>query len=150
MPIDDVQEVSNYVAAMEHGLEQIEAGSAISLNLIQNIHGILLRSGRGEAQAMPGRFRQRQNWVGGPRPSVALFVPPPPERVLALMENLEQFINAEDRRIPALIKAGLMHVQFETSIPFWTATAGSGGCSSRSCSAIAAFSGTRCFISACT
>ena len=117
-PIDDVQEVSNYVAAMEHGLEKIEAGSAISLDLIQNIHGILLRSGRGGAQAMPGRFRQRQNWIGGPRPSVALFVPPPPERILALMEDLERFINAEDRSLPALIRAGLMHVQFETIHPF--------------------------------
>ena len=116
-PIDDVQEVSNYVAAMEHGLEQIQAGSPISLDLIQEIHGILLRSGRGQ-KTMPGKFRQQQNWIGGTHPSVALFVPPPPERILALMENLEQFINAEDRRIPALIKAGLMHVQFETIHPF--------------------------------
>ena len=116
-PIDDVQEVSNYVAAMEHGLDQIQAGASISLDLIQNIHGILLRRGRGE-ETLPGKFRQRQNWIGGPRPSMALFVPPPPARVRALMGNLEQFINAEDRRIPALIKAGLMHVQFETIHPF--------------------------------
>ena len=116
--INDVREVSNYVAAMEHGLDRIQAGGPISLDLIRNIHGILMRSGRGSEQAMPGKFRQAQNWVGGPRPSVALFVPPPPERVLALMENLEQFINAEDRSLPALIKAGLMHAQFETIHPF--------------------------------
>ena len=117
-PIDDVQEVSNYVAAMEHGLGRIQAGAPISLDLIQDIHGILMRSGRGEKQAMPGKFRQRQNWIGGPRPSVALFVPPPPERILALMEDLERFINAEDRHTPALVRAGLMHVQFETIHPF--------------------------------
>lgn len=117
-PADDVREVSNYVAAMGHGMEQVRTEARISLDLIRDIHGILMRGGRGGEQAMPGRFRQAQNWVGGPRPSVALFVPPPPERVLALMENLERFINAEERHIPPLIKAGLMHAQFETIHPF--------------------------------
>lgn len=117
VPLDDVQEVSNYVAAMNHGLARIREGFPISLRLIREIHDILLSKGRG-SNKQPGEFRRSQNWIGGTRPGNALFVPPPPERVVDLMSDLETFIHAETAEIPSLIKAGLVHVQFETIHPF--------------------------------
>jgi len=116
-PIDDVQEVSNYVAAMNHGLDRIREGFPISLRLIREIHAILLEKGRGSTK-QPGEFRRSQNWIGGTRPGNALFVPPPPDRILDLMSDLESFIHADTPEIPTLIKAGLVHVQFETIHPF--------------------------------
>jgi len=117
VPIDDVVEVSNYVAAMSHGLERIRSGFPISLRLIREIHEILLAKGRG-ATKQPGEFRHSQNWIGGTRPGNALFVPPPPETVLDLMSGLEAFIHADTPAVPTLVKAGLVHVQFETIHPF--------------------------------
>jgi len=67
VPIDDVEEVSNYVAAMQHGLRRITGGFPFSLRLIREIHAILLRGGRG-ANKTPGEFRRSQNWIGGSRP----------------------------------------------------------------------------------
>jgi len=117
VPIDDVVEVSNYVAAMSHGLERIRSGFPISLRLIREIHEILLAKGRG-ATKQPGEFRHSQNWIGGTRPGNALFVPPPPDTVLDLMSDLEAFIHADTPAVPTLVKAGLVHVQFETIHPF--------------------------------
>lgn len=117
VPLDDVQEVSNYVAAMNHGLTRIREGFPISLRLIREIHDILLSKGRGSTK-QPGEFRRSQNWIGGTRPGNALFVPPPPEFVLDLLSDLEAFIHADTPDIPSLIKAGLVHVQFETIHPF--------------------------------
>ncbi len=117
VPIDDVVEVSNYVAAMNHGLERIRGGFPISLRLMCEIHGILLAKGRG-ATKQPGEFRHSQNWIGGTRPGNALFVPPPPDTVLDLMSDLEAFIHADTPAVPTLVKAGLVHVQFETIHPF--------------------------------
>lgn len=117
VPLDDVQEVSNYVAAMNHGLVRIREGFPLSLRLIREIHEMLLSKGRGSTK-QPGEFRRSQNWIGGTRPGNALFVPPPPDRVLDLMSDLEKFIHADTPGIPALIKAGLVHVQFETIHPF--------------------------------
>lgn len=117
VPIEDVQEVSNYVAAMNHGLKRIRGGFPLSLRLIREIHEILLSKGRGANKA-PGEFRRTQNWVGGSRPGNAQFVPPPPEEVLALMGDLEKFLHDDPVRIPLLIKAALAHVQFETIHPF--------------------------------
>jgi len=116
-PLDDVREVSNYVAAMSHGLARLREGFPLSLRLIREIHEILLSKGRGSAK-QPGAFRRSQNWVGGTRPGNALFVPPPPDQVPDLMSQLERFIHDERPEIPALIKAGLVHVQFETIHPF--------------------------------
>ena len=116
-PLDDVQEVSNYVAAMDHGLARIREGFPISLRLMREIHEILLSKGRGSTK-QPGEFRRSQNWIGGTRPGNALFVPPPPDQVQDLMSDLETFIHAGTPEIPALIKAGLVHVQFETIHPF--------------------------------
>jgi Fic family protein len=117
VPLDDVQEVSNYVAAMQHGLARIRSGFPVSLRLIREIHETLLARGRGSTK-QPGEFRRSQNWIGGTRPGNALFVPPPPEHVLDLMSDLEAFVHADTPEIPLLVKAGLVHVQFETIHPF--------------------------------
>ena len=117
VPLDDVQEVSNYIGAMNHGLNRIREGFPLSLRLIREIHEALLSKGRGSTK-QPGEFRKSQNWIGGTRPGNALFVPPPPEQVMNLMADLETFIHADTPEIPFLIKAGLVHVQFETIHPF--------------------------------
>ena len=115
--LDDVQDVANYVAAMDHGLARIREGFPISLRLIRGIHEKLLSKGRG-SKRQPGEFRRSQNWIGGSRPGNAVFVPPPPGQVPDLMSDLEKFIHADTPEIPALIEAGLVHVQFETIHPF--------------------------------
>jgi Fic family protein len=117
VPIDDVEEVSNYVAAMQHGLRRIATGFPLSLRLIREIHAILLRGGRG-ANRTPGEFRRSQNWIGGSRPGNAAFVPPPPERLMACLDSFERFLYHEKPRLPVLVEAGLVHVQFETIHPF--------------------------------
>jgi Fic family protein len=116
-PLDDVQEVSNYVRAMNHGLNRLREGFPLSLRLIREIHDVLLARGRG-ADKQPGAFRRSQNWIGGTRPGNAIYVPPPPDRVQELMSDLERFIHSETPNIPILIKAGMVHVQFETIHPF--------------------------------
>jgi Fic family protein len=115
VPIQDVVEVSNYVAAMDHGLKRLQEGFPLSLRLIREIHEILLSKGRGSDKT-PGEFRRSQNWVGGSRPGNALFVPPPPEKVMDCMGDFEKFLYKE--HIPVLTKAALAHVQFESIHPF--------------------------------
>lgn len=114
-PLDDVTEVSNYVAAMEHGLKRLNEGFPLSLRLIKEIHAVLLAKGRG-SEKQPGEFRTSQNWIGGSRPGNALFVPPPPDQVIDCMGALEVFLHNADT--PSLIRAGLAHAQFETIHPF--------------------------------
>lgn len=115
-PIDDIREVSNYVDAMMFGLERLQE-LPLSLRLIREMHGRLLQSGRGGTKS-PGYFRRSQNWIGGSRPGNALFVPPPPTEMEACLDALERFMHEDESRLPALIKAGLLHVQFETIHPF--------------------------------
>lgn len=115
-PIDDVEEVSTYVAALDHGLKRMKDGFPLSMRLMREMHGILLSTGRGSTK-LPGEFRQSQNWIGGTRPGNALFVPPPPGEVLDLMTNLENFLHAKDD-LPKIVKAGIAHLQFETIHPF--------------------------------
>lgn len=117
VPLDDVREVSNYVAAMDHGLKRLREGFPLSLRLLKEIHGILLAHGRG-ADKEPGEFRTSQNWIGGSRPGNAHFVPPPPDHLIECMGSLERFLHNAPTPTPALIKAGLAHVQFETIHPF--------------------------------
>ncbi len=117
VPLDDVTEVSNYVAAVEHGVSRIRGGFPLSLRLIREMHAILLRSGRGAAK-QPGEFRRSQNWIGGTRPGNALFVPPPPNLLDDCLGALEHFFHSDDPALPPLIRAGLAHVQFETIHPF--------------------------------
>lgn len=114
--LDDVQEVSNYVAAMGHGLKRLQEGFPLSLRLIREIHEILLAKGRGASKS-PGEFRRSQNWIGGSRPGNALFVPPPVDEVMPCFDALERYLH--DRSVhPVLIRAALAHVQFETIHPF--------------------------------
>mgnify|MGYP001766127084 CR=1 FL=1 len=115
-PIDDIREVSNYVDAMMYGLERLQ-DLPLSLRLIREIHARLLQSGRGGSKS-PGEFRRSQNRIGGTRPGNALFVPPPVIELDACLDALERFIHEDQSRLPALIKAGLLHVQFETIHPF--------------------------------
>lgn len=117
VPLGDVQEVSNYVAAMNHGLQRLREGFPLSLRLIREIHQVLLSKGRGSDKS-PGEFRRSQNWIGGTRPGNAAFVPPPPDRVPECMNKLEMFLQNEPKKMPLLIKAALAHVQFETIHPF--------------------------------
>ncbi len=117
VPLDDVLEVSNYVAALIEGIRLLEDGLPLSLRLIRQVHSILLGKGRGSNKT-PGTFRRSQNWIGGTRPGNALFVPPPPEAVMECMAKLELFLHDKPESTPPLVKAALAHVQFETIHPF--------------------------------
>jgi Fic family protein len=117
VPLDDVQEVSNYVAALNHGLKRMRGGFPLSLRLIREIHEVLLSKGRG-SHAQPGQFRTSQNWIGGTRPGNAAYVPPPPEYVMNCMGHLETFIHQDAPSLPLLVRAGLVHAQFESIHPF--------------------------------
>lgn len=114
---DDVEEVSNYVKGLSYGLKKLKSGFPLCLRLIKEVHGILLKGTRGKHK-QPGEFRRSQNWIGGTRPGNARFVPPPPELLPDLLGDLENFINNININIPVLVKAGLVHVQFETIHPF--------------------------------
>lgn len=116
--IEDVLDVSNYVAAMDHGLRRIrDDGFPLSLRLLREIHEILLSKGRGSGRT-PGEFRRTQNWIGGTRPGNARFVPPPPDHLMSCLGNLEQYLHSDSRNAPILLKAAIAHVQFETIHPF--------------------------------
>ena len=115
-PIDDIREVSNYVDAMMFGLGRLTE-LPLSLRLIREMHARLLQSGRGDTKS-PGEFRRSQNWIGGTRPGNALFVPPPVTELDSTLGALEAFMHEDRSKLPALIKAGLLHVQFETIHPF--------------------------------
>jgi len=117
IPLDDVREVSNYVAALDYGLNRLAEGFPLSLRLLKEIHEVLLSRGRGSNQT-PGEFRRTQNWIGGTRPGNAAFVPPPAEQVPECMGKLESFLHDQPEPTPALLKAALAHVQFETIHPF--------------------------------
>lgn len=111
----DVEEVSNYVQAIQHGLKRLKEGFPLSLRLLREIHEILLAGSRGSTK-LPGEFRKSQNWIGGTRPGNALFVPPPVENLNQCLSDFEQFLH--DDTLPILIKTGLAHVQFESIHPF--------------------------------
>jgi len=118
VPLDDVQEVSNYVAAMSHGLKRLsEDHFPLSLRLIREVHTVLLAKGRGSDKT-PGEFRRTQNWLGGTRPGNARFDPPPTDNVARCMDNQETFTHDQPQRTPVLLKTALAHVQFETIHPF--------------------------------
>ncbi|HEX6322886.1 MAG TPA: Fic family protein [Vicinamibacterales bacterium] len=116
VPLSDVEEVSRYVAALEHGVARVRGGFPLSARLLREIHAELM-TGAPDAKA-PGEFRRTQNWIGGTRPGNAHFVPPPPDRLAGCLSALEQFLHDKPARTPPLIKAALAHVQFETIHPF--------------------------------
>jgi Fic family protein len=115
--IDDVVEVSGYVAALEHGLARLHGGFPISARLIKEMHAKLLERGRG-SDRQPGEFRRSQNWIGGTRPGNAHFVPPPHTEVAGCISELERFLHDETSGLPRLVQAALVHAQFETIHPF--------------------------------
>lgn len=114
---DDVREVYNYVRAMDYGLERLKS-LPISLRLMRELHVKLMENVRG-GMLTPGEFRRSQNWIGpvGSTPSTAPYVPPPVEEMHQALDALEKFIHA-DTDIPPLIRAGLIHYQFEAIHPF--------------------------------
>ncbi len=113
----DVQEVRNYVRAMEYGLERL-AKLPLSLRLVREIHARLMRGVRGE-HARPGEFRQSQNWIGPPGCNLteATFVPPPVPEMTEALGDWEKFLH-EAKGIPPLVQCALMHYQFEAIHPF--------------------------------
>jgi Fic family protein len=116
---EDARETANYIAALDLGLTQIARPGAppLSARLLRDVHRRLLQTGRG-ADKNPGEFRRDQNWLGGARPSVARFVPPPWQEVVPAMAALEKFIHDDPEPMPVLVKAALAHAQFETIHPF--------------------------------
>jgi Fic family protein len=111
----DIEEVANYVSAMNYGLTRLET-LPLSLRLLREIHGKLLADGRGSAKS-PGEFRQSQNWIGAARLTDAIFVPPPPHEMTTALGDLERFLH-DPGGLDPLIACALAHAQFETIHPF--------------------------------
>ena len=117
VPIEDAREVSRCVAALERGLEKLRGGLPICMRLLAEMHEALM-SHRGSGGKTPGEVRRSQVWIGGTRPGNAAFVPPPADAVPDCLASLERFLNDDPEPVPPLIKAALVHVQFETIHPF--------------------------------
>jgi Fic family protein len=117
-PALDVREVCNYLDAVKYARAQLASpkGLPLSMRLLHEAHRRLMRGVRGQSK-QPGEVRRSQNWIGGTRPGNAVFVPPPPEEVPALLGDLEKYLHAEDT-VPPLVRIGLAHVQFETIHPY--------------------------------
>jgi Fic family protein len=117
-PLEDVREVCNYLDALKYARGQLASpkGLPLSMRLLHEAHRRLMRGVRG-ANKQPGEIRRSQNWIGGTRPGNAAFVPPPPEEVSALLGDLEKYMHADDK-LPAIVRIGLVHVQFETIHPY--------------------------------
>jgi Fic family protein len=116
VPIDDVEEVSCYVAAAVRAVSLLKT-LPLSMRLLKEVHGALLNGARG-GDKTPGEIRTSQNWIGGTKPGDALFVPPPVRELADALSHLEKFLHDEPTRTPTLIKAALAHAQFETIHPF--------------------------------
>ncbi len=114
----DIEEICNYLEAVHFALDQLHRadGLPISLRLLNETHRRLMQGVRG-GDKQPGEVRRSQNWIGGIRPGNAAFVPPPPHVLGDLLSSLEHYIHAEDD-LPPLVRAGLVHVQFETLHPY--------------------------------
>jgi Fic family protein len=117
VPLDDVREVSCYVAALEHGLHLLKGGLPLCQRLLNEMHAKLMPHGRGACKA-PEEIRRTRNWIGGASPSRAAFVPARPQRLNECLSNLENFLNDRPVRHSALIKVALSRVQFETIHPY--------------------------------
>ena len=112
----DVNDIIHYVEAVNYGIKRTKT-LPISLRFIREIHARLMTGARATQHAYPGEFRRSQNWIGGKTPADASFVPPAPNDMYKALDDFEKFIHAEDE-YPLLIKAGLLHAQFETIHPF--------------------------------
>ena len=113
----DVLEISNYLAAMRHGLKRLGEGFPLSLRLIREMHERLLRTGRGSDKT-PGEFRTSQNWIGGSGPGNAAYIPPPIVEMQGCLNRFEEFLHDGASEFPPLVQAALLHVQFESIHPF--------------------------------
>ncbi len=118
MPEEDRQEVRNYIRALEFGLDWLEEGRPITLNLVLDLHAVLMNGVRGKDKS-PGRFRTIQNWIGGRRKDGrdAVFVPPPPDLLMECLTEWERFLNTRNQ-MPDLVQCALLHEQFEAIHPF--------------------------------
>ena len=112
----DVDDILHYIEALNYGLERAK-DFPFSLRFIRELHEKLMTGARNTHNPFPGEFRRTQNWIGGTRPDNARFVPPPVREMNQALNDLEKFIHADDEYLP-LIKAGLLHAQFETIHPF--------------------------------
>ena len=112
----DVDDILHYIEALNYGLERAK-DFPFSLRFIRELHEKLMTGARNTHNPFPGEFRRTQNWIGGTRPDNARFVPPPIREMNQALNDLEKFIHADDEYLP-LIKAGLLHAQFETIHPF--------------------------------
>lgn len=112
---DDVQEVRNYIVALDHGVQRLQQGFPLSLRLLREVHEKLMAGVRG-THATPGEFRRSQNWIGGTSPVNAAFVPPPVDAMEPALDDLERFLH--ETSLPLLIQLALAHYQFETIHPF--------------------------------
>ena len=115
---DDYHEVHNYIQALNYGISRIlQDDFPLCNRLICEIHALLLQGVRGKHKT-PGEFRKSQNWIGGSKPSDAIYVPPSIVDLPDLMSDFEKFINNDDCHVPHLIKIAILHYQFETIHPF--------------------------------
>jgi Fic family protein len=113
--VDDAQEVSNYVQAMEHGLDRLAGGFPLCIRLLREMHRVLLSGVRGQNR-LPGELRSTPNWIGGTTLENAVFVPPPPDEMSRALTDWEQFLH--ERELPLLVQLALAHYQFEVIHPF--------------------------------
>jgi Fic family protein len=114
----DVDDILHYIKALNYGMKRmVDDNFPVSLRFIRELHGKLMDQARATHFSDPGEFRTSQNWIGGTRPDNARFVPPPVEEMKKALADLERFIHADDSML-TLIKAALIHAQFETIHPF--------------------------------
>jgi len=115
---EDVDDILHYIKALDYGIARVTKDDfPISLRFIRELHGRLMQKARATHFSDPGEFRKTQNWIGGTRPDNARFVPPPVIEMHKALNDLEEFFNKDDS-IPTVIKAGIVHAQFETIHPF--------------------------------
>lgn len=115
---EDVDDILHYIKALNYGVERVTTGNfPMALRFVRELHKELMHKARATHFSDPGEFRKSQNWIGGTRPDNARFVPPPVDEMNKSLGELESFMHAEDTT-PVVIKAGLIHAQFETIHPF--------------------------------
>lgn len=115
---EDVDDILHYIKALNYGINRVKTGNfPMALRFIRELHKELMHKARVTHFSDPGEFRKSQNWIGGTRPGNAQFVPPPVNEMNRALNELEIFMHAEDT-VPVVIKAGIIHSQFETIHPF--------------------------------
>ncbi|MHB8443327.1 MAG: Fic family protein [Patescibacteria group bacterium] len=115
---EDVDDILHYIKALNYGIKRVTSDDfPVSLRFIKELHEILMSQARSTHFSDPGEFRKSQNWIGGTRPDNARYVPPPVGSMNQALNDLENFIHSTDTTL-TLIKAALLHAQFETIHPF--------------------------------